>query len=79
MDGKGVLINSKGDHYEGGFKNGFKHGRGKMRYRNGISVYEGEWHYNKIEGKGRLVDEFGNVYEGEFRDNFKNGIGKCVY
>jgi hypothetical protein len=37
MEGKGVLITAKGDKYEGSFKNGFKHGRGKIIYKNGIS------------------------------------------
>jgi hypothetical protein len=59
--------------YEGMFKNGFKHGKGTMKYRYGNSYFEGEWHYNKIEGKGVLLDDFGNRYEGEFKDNMKNG------
>jgi len=50
-----------------------------MKYRNGVSYYEGDWYYNKIEGKGTLVDDFGNKYEGEFKDNLKNGLGKCYY
>ncbi len=41
MEGKGKLINARGDVYEGNFKNGFKHGHGIMKYRNGISSYDG--------------------------------------
>lgn len=79
MEGKGKLITARGDTYEGNFKNGFKHGQGKIVYRNGTSQYEGDWYYNKIEGKGVLIDDFGNKYEGEFKDNMKNGLGKCYY
>ncbi len=66
MEGKGKLISNRGDVYEGYFKNGFKHGKGIVRYKNGVSYYEGDWYYNKIEGKGCLVDDFGNKYEGDF-------------
>jgi hypothetical protein len=50
MEGKGVLLNTRGDRYEGNFKNGFKHGKGSIVYRNGQSAFEGDWFYNKIEG-----------------------------
>ena len=80
MEGEGVLITTKGDKYEGKFKNGFKHGKGTIKYRDGISSYTGSWFYNKIEGRGVLIDDLmGNKYEGEFKDNMKNGLGKCYY
>ena len=50
MEGKGTLRTLKGDVYEGMFKNGFKHGKGKIMYANGIASYDGDWNYNKIEG-----------------------------
>lgn len=33
--------------YEGNYKDGLKHGVGKMVYPNG-DVYEGEWYENKV-------------------------------
>lgn len=78
MEGKGMMVSARGDVYTGMFKNGFKHGKGKILYKDG-SWYEGDWIYNKIEGKGNMVDNNGNSYEGDFKDNLKNGIGKCHY
>ena len=79
MEGRGTLQTLRGDVYEGDFKNGFKHGSGRMRYANGISSYEGDWSYNKIEGKGISVDELGNRYEGNFLGNMRHGEGLCSY
>ena len=79
MEGKGTLRSLKGDVYEGNFKNGFKHGKGKMTYANGVASYEGDWNYNKIEGEGVSIDELGNRYEGCFLGNMRNGKGKCFY
>jgi len=73
MEGKGVLTSVRGDVYQGQFKNGFKHGKGVINYADGLSSYDGDWSYNKIEGTGKSVDEYGNVYEGEFRDNCRSG------
>lgn len=53
MEGNGVFVSARGDVYEGIFKNGFKHGKGIMRYKGGAGgYYDGDWIYNKIEGKG---------------------------
>ena len=56
MEGKGTFVNARGDVYEGTFKNGFKHGKGRIVYKAGGGYYEGEWSYNKIEGKGTMLD-----------------------
>ena len=74
-----MLQSLKGDVYEGTFKNGFKHGKGKMSYSNGVAWYDGDWNYNKIEGEGISADELGNRYEGRFSGNMRNGPGKCFY
>ena len=79
MEGQGTLKTLAGDIYVGKFKNGFKHGKGKISYINGVSSYEGDWNYNKIEGEGISIDELGNRYEGRFVGNMRNGQGTCDY
>ena len=37
--------------YDGEFKKGMKHGKGKMTYPSG-NYYDGEWLYDKKEGQG---------------------------
>ena len=79
MEGFGVLRTVTNDEYRGQFKNGFKHGKGKVLYSNGVSSYDGDWNYNKIEGKGISFDNQGNKYEGEFAGNLRNGKGQCTF
>ena len=79
MDGEGVLRGLTGDIYTGKFKNGFKHGKGKIVYGNGSGWYSGSWTYNKMEGEGISTDGNGNRYEGAFRGNSRHGEGQCTY
>ena len=52
MEGEGTLRTLSGDIYQGKFKNGFKHGNGRIVYGNNLGWYEGDWAYNKKEGNG---------------------------
>jgi hypothetical protein len=52
--------------YKGHFKNGKKHGRGKIFYRDG-STFEGEWrHGSRKAGPGALALASGDVFVGLF-------------
>ena len=64
--------------YEGSFKNGRKHGKGKETSPVGL-VYEGEFKYGKKHGIGRLTYPGGDVYEGEFKDGMQHGKGKMTH
>ena len=48
---------STGSVYEGEWKGGMRHGKGKMTYRNGM--YEGGWKDDKIYGFGVKTFENG--------------------
>ena len=50
-DGKGKYIDEKGYLYEGEFKNGLKHGKGILYYKNGNIKYEGEFSNGKFVKK----------------------------
>lgn len=56
--------------YEGNFKNGFAHGKGKEVFDNGI-VYEGDYVNGKVEGKGASADKDGNSFTGSFKNGYK--------
>jgi len=63
-----------GSVYLGQWKNGQKHGRGKLAWEDG-SLYEGQWVNNMSNGKGRLIHSDGDVYEGDWVDNKAEGQG----
>ena len=50
------------DVYEGEYRNGKCHGRGKTIYANG-DVYEGEFKDGKRNGRGKMICGSGDVYE----------------
>ena len=74
--GVGIEINKiNGTRYDGLFKHGQHHGRGKMAYEKTGEVYEGDFVNNNIEGEGRFTSKNGDVFEGEFKDNaMKSGV-----
>ena len=63
FDGRGILEFTadkyQGDHYQGEFKNGLKHGFGMYFFSNG-DKYVGEYQYGKREGKGTYAFSNGN-------------------
>jgi hypothetical protein len=64
--------------YEGQWKNGLKHGFGKLAVKEG-STYEGEWKDGIKEGFGKMRWHSNNYYEGEFRNNKINGSGYMIW
>ena len=71
--------------YEGGWKNGLKHGYGILYFGDEKS-YEGEWLDDKKNGKGSIIYDNGDVYDGEWKkDNiygkgtFTSDKGNIVY
>ncbi|XP_072012072.1 MORN repeat-containing protein 1 isoform X2 [Engystomops pustulosus] len=65
--------------YEGEWKDGKKHGHGKLLFRDG-SYYEGEFVHGEITGSGlRYWAAQGNTYSGEFLDGELHGHGVMKY
>lgn len=60
--------------YEGNFKEGFRHGYGKMIYKNGCK-YEGEWENDRENGHGVFTWSQGSTYEGNCRSTYE---GECI-
>lgn len=67
-------IYENGSRYEGKWRGGFRHGRGKMVWADGAS-YQGEWSMGYAEGNGVFLDCLGNKYEGNFMMSMAHGHG----
>ncbi len=76
--GKGKLIYSNGDIYEGDFIDGYQTGKGKLIYSNG-DIYEGDVIDGKIHGKGKITYYNGVIYEGEINNGKPHGMGKKTF
>lgn len=64
--------------YEGEWKDGKRHGKGKWAFEDG-GMYEGEFSKGKLGGFGKCAFKIGTMYEGEWKDNKMHGRGKVKY
>ena len=65
--------------YEGEYnKDGKRHGKGKITFRNG-TYYEGEWKNDLSHGQGTLTYSDGSIYKGEFKFAKKDGKGTQIF
>ena len=75
MNGKGVLYcerHSDYIEYEGEYKNGKRHGKGKEYYpMTNTLKYSGQFKNDKYDGKGELYTEDGKL---KYKGKFKNGL-----
>ncbi len=75
---QGVQTFDNGDVYEGGFKDGLKHGKGKLVTRNNRS-YVGDWERDKPHGFGINTFPNGKIYSGNFSKGKPVGDGQWTY
>ena len=64
IEGYGIMKYANGDIYEGNWKRGLRHGKGKMEMFNSDKTYIGKWRGDVQHGKGKLFYKDGNHYEG---------------
>ena len=76
--GVGRGITSKGDMYQGGFRQDSMDGHGFYVYADG-RIYEGEWQNNKKHGKGTYFWPNGQIYRGDFKYDNCFGAGVLFY
>ena len=78
MNGKGIFEwysgESKGDIYNGDFKDDLFDGFGTYHYNDG-SIYIGEYLHGVKHGKGKEIYSDGSFYEGEYNEGQKSGKG----
>ncbi len=70
----GELKYDNGDVFVGTFRDGKRHGEGKLVKSNG-DVYEGYFLKDELNGKGEILYAKGDHYEGRFKDSKLNGQG----
>lgn len=79
-NGKGKMLYTNGDKYEGEFKNGLRHGTdGTLKLADG-TIYSGHWQEDEFTGKGFIRTNFGvNITLIGDESRFVNGKieGKC--
>ena len=71
------IVFKNGTVYEGGWKDGMKHGRGELLFGNG-EKYEGEFEDNYYSGQGNLWMKNGDSYMGQFSMGMANGKGLYI-
>jgi len=67
-----------GARYEGTYKEGAKHGKGKFFWADGAE-YEGEFKDNNIDGTGVYKWSDGRFYEGSWAQNQMHGKGVFIW
>jgi hypothetical protein len=69
QNGTGKATNkATGNEYDGEWKDKKRHGKGVLRYGNGI-IYDGEWMNGLRHGKGKTTYANGEEYEGKWINN----------
>ena len=75
LEGKGKKIFEDNGYYEGEFKEGIYHGKGKIVDKNNETKYEGDFVKGRYEGNGTLIYDNGNSYIGQFHHGKELGKG----
>ena len=72
-----IFTSPRGGKYEGEFKDGKRHGQGKLTYPDGRK-FVGEWKDGEPIGQGTFTWSNGDKYVGEFKDGKKHGQGTYI-
>lgn len=67
-DGIGTQVWPDGSKFEGMWRNGQQHGKGRMTHADG-NIYQGDFKYDKANGQGILMNVDGAFYDGEWKDD----------
>ncbi|CAF2670496.1 unnamed protein product [Rotaria sp. Silwood2] len=73
-----VHVDEIGNSFEGEWKDGKKHGKGKMNYANGYT-YTGDWVEDVATGEGVFIWTSGDQYEGQYQNGQRHGKGSYTY
>ena len=78
LETKEYRYRTTGATYSGQWLGGFRHGRGKMFFKDGAS-YEGTWYLGRAHGYGIFTHVAGETYEGEWADDQRHGKGATTH
>jgi hypothetical protein len=76
-EGRGIMLTSAKDLYEGYWVNGERCGKGRMIFWNG-DIYQGDFVDSVSQGLGIFISEEGK-YKGEWFDNQRHGFGTFIW
>jgi len=77
-DGKGVMVDGACARYEGEFRKGKLHGKGKITESDG-RITEGIFRFGQLYGPGKIIYEDGRLAEGHFINGYLSGQGRYVW
>mmetsp|Transcript_31629 Transcript_31629/g.58118 ORF Transcript_31629/g.58118 Transcript_31629/m.58118 type:complete len:155 (+) Transcript_31629:78-542(+) len=66
------IVGMAGGEYDGAWKDGLRHGKGRFTEANG-NRYDGEWKENKMHGQGIYTTAKGGRMEGTWKEGLKHG------
>ena len=69
-----IHVDAFDNRYEGEWKNGKKHGTGRMNFANGAH-YTGNWIDDMATGEGMFIWKNGDQYEGQIQNGQRHGKG----
>jgi hypothetical protein len=75
VNGKGKMVYSNGNIYEGDFVSGKPEGHGTTNFANG-SIYTGQFSNGRTDGQGVFKMKDGAIYSGQFSQGLYHGKGK---
>lgn len=80
FDGEGTVLYKRGDYYKGAIKRGKKEGKGIYFNKETMSLYEGEYHDDRIvKGTIKEITKNNTIYTGEFDKENNITNGKITY
>lgn len=77
--GSGKQFWPNGDVYAGAWRDGRRHGKGRMVLGESGDVYEGDFEHDKYHGFGTFKSLEKIQYKGEFKEGLKHGLGKLDF
>lgn len=78
-DGEAKVTYPTGDVYEGGYKNGLRHGNGTYTYSSKKASYSGTWSAGTKDGAGEFTYPDGARYKGMWSKDKRQGKGSYYY
>ncbi|GAB4815949.1 hypothetical protein N2152v2_002995 [Parachlorella kessleri] len=75
--GQGKCLYVDGSAYDGEWKDGMRHGKGKLTSQG--YKYDGQWQDDKQHGQGGCQMDNGDKYIGEFQGRLRHGAGRCIF
>ena len=78
-NGRGIMVFSNGDRYDGDFHDGQRNGCGTFNFSSKDKRYTGQFQNDHFHGLGKLIFKNGDQYIGELKNNNCHGQGTFIF